>query len=127
MASHPPIDSQITFLYTHDLAETARFYEDVFGLTLWRDQTTCRIYQVTSEAYLGICERETVPDPPAGPGSDRLILTIVTEDVDSWYEMLSARGVSFAKAPAINPAYNIYHCFCRDPNGYLIEIQSFLD
>jgi hypothetical protein len=22
---------------------------------------------------------------------------------------------------------NIYHCFLRDPNGYLIEIQRFLD
>ncbi|OQY24133.1 MAG: hypothetical protein DRJ03_06405 [Chloroflexi bacterium] len=27
----------------------------------------------------------------------------------------------------LNPRYNIYHCFLRDPNGYLIEIQRFLD
>ena len=56
-----------------------------------------------------------------------LIFTIVTPEVDAWYEYLRERGVSFEKPPEINPRYNIYHCFLRDPNGYLIEIQRFLD
>jgi catechol 2,3-dioxygenase-like lactoylglutathione lyase family enzyme len=47
--------------------------------------------------------------------------------VDGWYEHLSARGVAFEKPPQINPQYRIYHCFLRDPDGYLIEIQRFLD
>ncbi|MBR8832506.1 MAG: VOC family protein [Stigonema ocellatum SAG 48.90 = DSM 106950] len=29
--SHPPIDQQITFLYTKDLATSAQFYEDKLG------------------------------------------------------------------------------------------------
>jgi catechol 2,3-dioxygenase-like lactoylglutathione lyase family enzyme len=29
------------------------------------------------------------------------------------------------KPPAHNPRYGIYHCFLHDPNGYLVEIQSF--
>ena len=52
---------------------------------------------------------------------------IVTQEVDRWYEHLRARGVAFEKPPALNPKYNIYHCFLRDPNGYLIEIQRFQD
>jgi catechol 2,3-dioxygenase-like lactoylglutathione lyase family enzyme len=32
--TRPAIDQQITFLYTRDLAATARFYEHVLGLTL---------------------------------------------------------------------------------------------
>jgi len=35
------------------------------------------------------------------------------------------RGVVFDSPPALNPKYNIYHCFLRDPNGYLLEIQRF--
>ncbi len=33
---------------------------------------------------------------------------------------LAAQGVVFEKPPADNPRYGIYHCFLRDPNGYLI-------
>jgi len=119
-----PVSQQITFLYTHDLEASARFYGSALGLALWRDQVSCRIYHVCAEAYLGICQRADVrPDPTRRD----VIFTLVTPDVDGWYERLSAQGVAFEKAPQINPQYNIYHCFLRDPDGYLIEIQRFLD
>ncbi len=121
---HPAISEQITFLYTDNLQATADFYENLLGLELWLDQGTCRIYQVSADGYLGFCERANVlaehPD---------VIFTLVTpeaSDVDEWYQLLQAKGVQFEKAPAINPKYKIYHCFLRDPNGYLIEIQKFL-
>lgn len=119
----PPIESQITFLYTPDLHATANFYENVIGLPLWRDQGTCRIYHVGGSAYVGFCHRD------AAETIDRrsLIFTLVTPDVDGWYAHLQAQGVDFEKPPQVNPRYNIYHCFLRDPNGYLIEIQRFLD
>ncbi|MAS34957.1 MAG: glyoxalase [Anaerolineaceae bacterium] len=120
----PPIEQQITFLYTTQLAESAHFYEAVMGFRLVRDQGTCRIYQVQGDAYLGICQRE---DALVDQERRTLIFTLVTPDVDGWYEHLGARGVSFDKPPEVNPRYNIYHCFLRDPNGYLIEIQRFLD
>lgn len=118
----PPIEQFITFLYTADLVRAAHFYETVLGLELARDQRTCRIYRVSADGYLGICQREDVPDDKRG-----LIVTLVTPDVDGWYALLVERGVHFEKAPAINPQYNIYHCFLRDPDGHLIEIQRFLD
>ena len=118
----PSIDQQITFLYTRDLATTARFYEDVLELPLVLDQGGCRIYRINGEAYLGFCERETAPEQPQG-----VLFTLVTQDVDAWYAHLCERGVPFDKTPAINAAYGIYHCFARDPNGYVIEIQRFLD
>lgn len=119
---HPPIDQQVTFLYTRDLEGTARFYEEVLGLSLALDQGSCRIYHVAGTAFLGFCRREEVPKRPQG-----VILTLVTGEVDRWYEILVEKGVAFEEPPARNPRYNIYHCFLRDPNGYLIEIQSFLD
>lgn len=119
-----PITQQITFLYTPDLGKTAQFYENVLGLRLWRDQGTCRIYHVSADGLLGVCERA---DAVIDPQQRDVIVTLVTPEVDGWYERLRARGAVFEKPPAINPEYNIYHCFLRDPNGYLIEIQRFLD
>jgi catechol 2,3-dioxygenase-like lactoylglutathione lyase family enzyme len=116
----PSIDRQITFLYTRDLAATTRFYEDVLGLALALDQGDCRIYHVSGDGYVGFCQRQSAPDEPLG-----IILTLVTDEVDAWHRYLSERGVDFEKTPALNPKYNIYHCFLRDPNGYLIEIQRF--
>lgn len=114
-------DSQITFCYTRDLATTARFYEDLLGLPMVLDQGGCRVYRVAPEAYLGFCEREDAGAPTG------VIVTLVAQDVDGWHERLSAGGVEFDKEPALNADYHIYHCFFRDPNGYLIEIQRFED
>jgi len=114
-------DSQIVFCYTRNLKESTRFYEDVLGLPLVLDQGGCRIYRTAGQSCIGICERSETGTP------DGVILTLVTEDVDEWYEKLKNRGVHFEKEPAINTDYKIYHCFFKDPNGYLIEIQRFED
>ncbi len=117
-----PFAQQVTFLYTRDLAATAQFYEDVLGLPLVRDQGDCRIYRVSAAAFLGFCRRDVAPEGPQG-----IIITLVTEDVDGWYARLQARGAAFERPPQANPQYHIYHCFLRDPNGCLIEIQHFDD
>ena len=118
----PALNQQVTFLYTRDLAATAAFYENVIGLALVLDQGSCRIYRVAGRAFLGFCERAEAPAQPQG-----IILTLVSDAVDAWYDYLRAQGVAFERPPQHNETYNIYHCYLRDPNGYLIEIQRFLD
>jgi len=115
-------EQQITFLYTSNLVETARFYEDILDLKLALDQGSCRIYATAAHAYLGICERAN-----AKIDSSAVIFTLVTQDVDGWYEKLREKDIGFEKPPELNTRYQIYHCFLRDPNGYLIEIQRFED
>jgi catechol 2,3-dioxygenase-like lactoylglutathione lyase family enzyme len=124
--THPPIDSQITFLYTHNLAQTAHFYEEIMGLQLKLDQGTCRIYQVSQDGYLGFCKRTNAAAPSAEPDTPHVILTMVVPNVDTWYQYLKEQDVRLEKPPATNHDYKIYHCFLRDPNGYLLEIQQFL-
>ncbi len=113
-------DYPISFFYTNNLLATASFYEGLLGFTLARDQDDCHIYQINPYAYIGFCQREIV-------NTTGIIICFVTDAVDAWYHHLLAQGVVFEKAPAINTTYNIYHCFLRDPNGYLVEIQRFLD
>jgi catechol 2,3-dioxygenase-like lactoylglutathione lyase family enzyme len=109
----------VTFLYTHDLEQTSRFYAGILGLPLVRDQGTCRIFRVAPSAYLGFCTHLDAPSP------EGVILTLVSDDVNGWYERLLALGVEFVRPPTHNAQYRIYHCFFNDPNGYLLEIQCF--
>ncbi len=120
--SHPAIDQQVTFLYTRDLGKTAAFYENIMGLSLVLDQGSCRIYRVSADGFLGFCERAETPKEPVG-----VIFTLVSTEVDEWHTYLVEQDVAIEKPPTFYPDYNIYHCFVRDPNGYLLEIQQFLD
>ncbi len=121
----PLIHQQVTFVYTHDLSASAAFYENLLQLPLVLNQGACRIYRVAGEAFIGICHRDGLAYDLAVV--NRVIFTLVTPDVDGWYAYLQAQGVYFEKPPQHNPEFNIYHCFLRDPGGYLIEIQRFLD
>lgn len=114
-------DQFVTFLYTKDLQASSRFLSETLGLRLVLDQGRCRIFRVAPRSYLGVCERS---DPPQSSG---VIVTLVTDDVDGWHERLRDAGIPIEKAPAHNPDFDIYHMFFRDPNGYLFEIQRFLD
>lgn len=114
-------DQQVTFLYTRDLERSAAFYGEILGLPMVLDQGACRIYRVSSNGFLGICRcNERRPVSPEG-----VIVTLVTGDVDGWYERLKTKGVTFETPPRGNPEFNIYHCFLRDPDGYQLEIQRF--
>ena len=124
--AHPLADQQITFLYTRDLAGTDHFYQEVMGLPLKLDQGNCRIYQTSQTSHIGFCQRAEACEEPSAQAMRQVILTFVTPEVDAWYDHLSSKGVGFEEPPSVNADYNIYHCFLRDPDGYLIEIQHFL-
>ena len=112
----------VTFLGCHDLSETARFYEEILDLECVLDQGACRIYRVSRDGFLGFCQQKSVQATER-----QVIATFVTDDVDGEAKRLLERGSQIEKAPAHNPQFNIYHCFLRDPNGYLLEIQRFED
>ncbi|MEO0562886.1 MAG: VOC family protein [Chloroflexota bacterium] len=122
MSDHPPIDQQVTFLYTRDLDTTADFYERVVGLPLVLDQGVCRIYRVTDTAFVGFCQRDD-----ATVSSRDIIFTVATQEVDAWHAHLVEHGATIEKPPTFSEKYNIYHIFVRDPNGYLVEFQTFKD
>ena len=116
-----PFDDLVTFCYTSRFKETIKFYEKVLGLPLVLDQGRCSIYRISQNRYLGVC-RDTDPHRLKASSSP-WSLTMST----GGYDNLIAKGVGFEKSPRHNPDFKIYHCFLRDPNGYLIEIQRFED
>jgi catechol 2,3-dioxygenase-like lactoylglutathione lyase family enzyme len=123
--NHPSISEQITFIYTDDLEKSSNFYEEKLCLALVLDQGGCRIYRITGTAYLGVCLRPAGSLQKPDPQKRGVIFTLVTPEVDAWYEFLTQKGIDYETTPQWNDEYGIYHSFLRDPNGYLIEIQRF--
>ena len=114
-------DQQVTFLPVTDLERSTVFYRDTLGLPMVLDQGDCRIFRAAATSFVGVCERHDLPDP----GS--VIVTLVTDDVDGRHQALASAGVVCERPPQLNETYNVYHAFYRDPDGFLIEIQRFLD
>ena len=111
----------ITFLFVADLETSHEFYAGALGLDLVVDQGDCRIYRVSGDAFVGICER---PDRVADDG---LIVTLVVDDVDGMHDRLVGAGVGVESPPQQSDTYGIYHAFYRDPDGHAVEVQRFDD
>jgi len=117
----PEWNGLITFCGVTDLEKTDQFYHQLLQLPLYKDQGLCRIYDVPGGGKLGFCSHQ-----PVIKGEKSLILTLLTDNVDGVWEHLKKRGLEIA-APVVNDRFNIYHFFLTDPDGYLVEIQRFLD
>ena len=118
----PQIDQQVTFLYVRDLEASAAFYAGVMGLEQVLDQGACRIFRVAGEAFLGICTATKDATAPEG-----VTYTFVTPEVDAWHDRLADHGATVEAPPRENEGFRIYNFFARDPDGYRLEFQRFLD
>jgi predicted enzyme related to lactoylglutathione lyase len=119
----PAIAQQITWVYTHDLAATARFYGGTLALTLVLDQGLCRIFRTGASSFVGVCAAR--PGRVVEPKG--VVITLVTPEVDAWHARLAAAGVRIEAPPRLSETFNVYGFFAFDPEGYRIEFQAFRD
>ena len=112
---------QISWVYTYDLDSTVEFYADALELECIRDEGDARIFATTASAAIGVCRafENRVVEPKGG------IISIVTDDVDAWFQRLTEKGVAVAGPPHRLEQFGIYTFFVTDPNGYVIEFQQF--
>ncbi len=120
------VTGQITWVYTEALDTAAGFYRDVLQLPVLRDAGSALIFETAPGARLGLCEAfdGRVVEPKGG------MITLLVSDrsaVDDWYGRVMASGVSVRGVPEVLAKFGIYSFFCEDPNGYVIEVQCFLD
>ena len=115
------IIAQISWIYTRDLDSTSKFYSEILGLECSRDEGDARIFKTGSDAFIGLCREfaDRVVEPGGG------MISIVTDDVDTWYQNLIDKGVFIENPPQRLEQFGIYSFFVKDPNGYVIEFQSF--
>jgi catechol-2,3-dioxygenase len=107
----------IVFFRTTMLNEIVEFYVTDIGMRVWLEQEDCVILS-HGNLLLGFCDRET-------PEIDGLITFFypTKEDVDEMYDMLSHIATS---EPSASEKYEIYQFFAQDPEGRVIEFQTFL-
>ena len=115
-------DGFITFFGTNNLQKNEEFYTEKLGLKLYKDQKLCKIYRINENSYIGFCEHMKITNSKKGP-----MITFLTEKVDEKYESLKKLHVENVEKPKLNEKFNIYHFFVKDPDGYTVEMQKFLD
>jgi len=82
------------------------------GLTIYKDQGICLIFNFTNQCKIGFCEHMAVIYEDKSP-----IITFITDDVDKIYKKLINLKVDIKEKPKINEKFKIYHFFLKDPNG----------
>jgi len=119
---HPEISQSIIFTYTDDLPRISDFFAQIMELELVVDQGSCHIFRLSDSSYLGVCN---LPDRPTEKAA--VTITIVSNDVDGWYEFLTAKGIEYVKKPSYSEEFKVYSSLFMSPHGYRIEIQRFGD
>jgi predicted enzyme related to lactoylglutathione lyase len=123
--SRPDTQSQITFFYYRDLEAIGRFYGEVLGLELVQDQGWAMIYRVVGNAFLGIVAGDKGFHKPRDESA--VLLTLVVDDVRSWYDYLKERAVNLLTEVKEVEEIGVRAFFLEDPGGYTLEIQEFVD
>ena len=120
---NPGTSGLITFLYYEDLEAAAKFYSEVMGFELTTDQKWSKIFKVAENAYVG-CVDGNVGYHKPNP-TKPVMLTVVVDDPDAWYEHFKAHGVETLNEPHDDTELNLRIFLLEDPEGYVIEIQKF--
>ena len=118
----PKLVDAIHFYKVDDLDAVRRFYGDILGLTLYKDQGTCLIYSLDGHGRIGFCTHHPKRN------NDATCITFVYEskcDVDAMHTTLKTR-IDCVGTPSLNERFKIYHFFAEDFNGLTVEFQVFL-
>ena len=120
----PQLQSQITFLYYHDLKTAARFYEEVLKLELCDDQSAAKIYRVAAQAFVGIVDESK--GHCRAQDTNAVVITLVVTDVEHWHDHLKKCGVKILTELQQPQEFPVKCFFFEDPEGYQYEVQTFL-
>ena len=117
----PDVHDQVTFLYYADLLEPRRFYGEVLGMPRYYETPWVTLYRSSPGATIGIVKR-THDSMSADTKRDAVMVSIVTNDVNAWYQRLKRGGrVRFEKDLYDHPDVPIRAFLIRDPAGYSVE------
>jgi len=121
------IDSSIVWFYYDGLADAARFYGELLGLDLVLDQGWARIYKASGCSFVGLVDASAGKGHCDRASSSAVLLTLVVDDVDAWYARLEATGAPIDRGIETMDEIEVRCFFLRDPGGYAVEIQQFMN
>ena len=110
--------------YYEDLAEADRFYGKILGFEKTLNDDWVKFYKTSANGTVGLVAKS---DGAWHQPQDKnaVMLSIVTSEVDAWYEMLRQKsGVRFLKE--IGDGGPIRSFLMEDPGGYTVEFFEWL-
>jgi hypothetical protein len=124
------MDETVTFFYYEDIGPAAEFYGEVLQLQKSMDEDWVKIYRISATSSVGIVLESrgfhsVSKDKP-------VMLSIVTGDVDAWYERLTGYDtVVVSPLPAPGETDDpedppVRGFVVEDPGGYTIEFFTWL-
>ena len=115
-------------LFVEDLAETERFYHDVFGMPLVHKDDEAIAYRLPNmvvSLLLSSAAPELIDPAPVGPAGtpSRMMLTLEVDDVDAFAAHLRTVGVPILNGPIDRP-WGPRTVTMADPSGHCWEISA---
>ena len=117
------VNGLITFFYYKDLKRATDFYQRIMGFKMVQDQRWAKIFEVAENAYMGCVDGNVGYHKPSE--AKPVMLTVVVDDPDEWYQHLKRHGVETINEPHDDKELNLRIFLLRDPEGYVIEMQKF--
>ena len=122
----PVIEESIIMLYYRELTAAATFYGDTLGLEPVFRSDSALLYRLTPNSVIGLI-REGDGAYHRVQERNAVMVSIVTPDVDAWYERLGTRDDVSILKPIANSSNNPIRAFLvEDPGGYTVEFFTWL-
>jgi len=119
----PDIQATNAFYYYADLDAAWAFYTDVLGLETVADYGFAKILQVAEASFLTLVDAERGMHTAEEPKS--VTLAFVTDEVEGWWEYLSAAGVPMRADFDLIEGRPHDGFVAIDPEGYYLEFERF--
>lgn len=121
----PSITSQTVMFYYRDLRAPASFYGTALGLQQTLDWKWAKMFRTGPDSSVGLILEGQGAFHKVQP-ENAVMLSLVTDQVDAWYERLKGRNdVKFLKD--IQDGEGIRNFLVEDPGGYTVEFYQWLD
>lgn len=125
MATIPSLSSQTTMFYYKDIKPAAHFYGDLLGLPKTLDWDWVKFFKTGPASTVGL-----VTEGDGGwhkvQESNAVMLSLVTEEVDAWYDQLKDKeDITFLKD--LGDGGPIRSFLLEDPGGYTVEFFQWLE
>jgi Glyoxalase/Bleomycin resistance protein/Dioxygenase superfamily len=123
----PSIKENTLMFYYKDLTAVTPFYERTLGLTKTFDEDWVKIYQLTPNSSIGLVQEGETSFHRA-QADNAVMLSIVTDDVDAWYQRLKqVDGIVFLQEIYNNENVPIRAFLVKDPGGYTVEFFQWIN
>lgn len=125
-AARPAFTEQYVMLYYRDISAASDFYGTVLGLNAVMDDEWVKLYEVIPGSLIGVVKEGGTAYHRAQK-NNAVMVSIVTEDVDAWYQIVKSRpDINMLKGIYNHDSVPIRAFLVADPGGYTIEIFEWL-